>query len=113
MPEILELSYEIDHDAKRDLKVATTILYQMGWDIKTRLYTRNYLIIKNGVQMQIGVKGGNLHAAITLNAWDTYDITIGRINRKTREYVNLYATSGIFFDQLAEVLGNAYEQVTA
>ena len=95
-----------------DMTIATTILSQIKALDHMALFAWGF---KNGVGLddglQFDVNGIKFRGKviIKLNAMDLYDITFGRMNRKTLEFDVKHTAEGVYCDQLVEILDHYIE----
>jgi hypothetical protein len=95
-------------------EVARTIIQQIGQGALMNLGARDFVADADGVIFRIGPGSVLRKVVVRLNPMDTYDVEIwegGRgadLNPK-----RVYEAGGVYFDQLAEVLIRAHDQVSA
>ncbi len=95
-----------------DMTIATTILSQIkaldpmamfAWGV------RNPMALDDGIQFDVNGLKFKGKVIIKLNAMDLYDITFGRMNRKTLEFDVKHTAEGVYCDQLVEILDHYIE----
>lgn len=89
-----------------DLTVARTINSQIPVMTKLSVGARDFLGSDNELRFTMG-RGRK--CIITLDATDTYTVTTGRTKRAPSfEWVELCSVSGVYCDQLAQVIDSQY-----
>jgi len=95
-----------------DMTVANTIYQQIlaqdPWAMGA-YGARNLVGGEDRLQFDVSGRTFKGKVIITLNAMDLYDITFGRMNRKTFEFDVKTTAEGVYFDQLIGVLDHQIE----
>jgi hypothetical protein len=113
MPELIELKYEpAPNPFDDDFFIAKTIFSQLGISIKLGLSLRKMVIVPQGFIATIGPNGTTIRVQIILNRGkDLYEVSVGRQNRKTKDYRWTYQLDDVYCDQLTEVIKAGFERV--
>lgn len=111
---LISLNYTPQEQTGHNFQIARTILSQIPTMAKLRLGLRDYKLTDKGVIFTIGVRGTTVRGRVVLNEGkDLYEVSVGRQDRKTREYRWLYNAEDVFFDQLTQIIAYGFEQVAA
>jgi hypothetical protein len=113
MPEIIYLDYQPQlNPLDDDFGVAKTIVSQLAMSIKLGLSLRQFKIVPGGLIGTLGPKGTTIRVQIILNrGQDLYEVSVGRQSRKTGAYNWAYYRTGIYCDQLSEVIKSGFDEV--
>lgn len=71
--------------------------------------SKNPLALEDGLQFDVNGLVFKGKVIIKLNGMDLYDITFGRMNRKTYEFDVKETAEGVYCDQLVEILDHYIE----
>lgn len=95
-----------------DLTIARTIISQIKALDHMALFAwgfKNGVGLEDGVQFDVNGLKFKGKVIIKLNGMDLYDITFGRMNRKTFEFDVKHTAEGVYCDQLVEILDHYIE----
>lgn len=84
---------------------AQTVLNQIGAQVLAEMGARNF--VKDGRQIifQVGRRRSHLDkVAVSLNIFDTYDIRLVSVDRKTFAVQVVEEIEGVYFDQMSELI---------
>ncbi len=71
--------------------------------------SKNPVALEDGLQFDVNGLVFKGKVIIKLNAMDLYDITFGRMDRKTFEFNVKHNAEGVYCDQLVEILDHYIE----
>ena len=95
-----------------DMTIARTIISQIKALDHMAMFAWgmiNAVGLDDGVQFDVKGLKFRGKVIIKLNAMDLYDITFGRMNRKTFEFDVKHTAEGVYCDQLVEILDHHIE----
>jgi hypothetical protein len=113
MPELIEIKYTpAPNPFDENFQTARVIFSQIGMSVKLGLSLRKMSIINDGFIATIGSKGTSIRVQIVLNrGQDLYEVSVGRQSRKSGEHSWIYNQTGVYCDQLTEVISFGFEAV--
>lgn len=93
--------------ATATVRVASTIIEQLGGAARVALRVRDIVATERGVMFRVGTTRGRMvKAIIDLNAWDLYDIRVLDIHGRTFDVTTRYEATNVYADVLADVVAH-------